>query len=340
MTYLKASKEGYILAEKTQDEYLAAAVDAYERAYSDIMDLIKEQYAKLATVDKKDYAKELAKYKRLETLKEEIAKAYNRATREVNSVLTTGLQVSMIDNYNRQNYLRTWLDPRFSALPINPDIVKYATTGNVEFLAGVQKVAGIYGPAEIFTPAKTLTSLLRRNAVNEIDDITQAVVSGILSGQGYASQRKIVANIIGGVSGNEATGVIASTTKIMRTEGARILNAASLSGSYVARSQGIDIKKQWSATLDGDTRSTHQKLDGQTKELEENFISPSGATGQAPGQMSSVGENVYCRCTKVDVINDQGPLIRRAVDPVTGEKSVISFKTYEQWKKVLDKKSI
>ena len=82
--------------------------------------------------------------------------------------------------------------------------------------------------------------------------------------------------------------------------------------------KGINISKQWIATLDDRTRDTHQKLDGQTVPVRESFhVGTKHGTAQIryPGDPSASPELVYnCRCTMKSVfkgINDQ-PGTRRA----------------------------
>jgi hypothetical protein len=128
------------------------------------------------------------------------------------------------------------------------------------------------------------------------------------------------------------TGAKAQAARIVRTEGIRNLNAGTIAQYNQASSQGIDIKKQWLATLDIRTRSSHQNADLQIRELEEDF-SVNGATGQAPGQLSSVGENANCRCTTLSVIPGVSPDLRVGINPNTGDREVFSFRGFKEWQK-------
>ena len=58
---------------------------------------------------------------------------------------------------------------------------------------------------------------------------------------------------------------------IARTEGHRVQNEAKMDSYHAAKGKGADIVKQWDATLDGATRDTHRLLDGQVRELDEDF---------------------------------------------------------------------
>ena len=65
---------------------------------------------------------------------------------------------------------------------------------------------------------------------------------------------------------------------------------------------GVDIKKQWLATLDGKTRHEHRELDGQIKDLDEPFI-VDGEEIQYPADPTAEPRLIYnCRCTLTNVI--------------------------------------
>ena len=58
---------------------------------------------------------------------------------------------------------------------------------------------------------------------------------------------------------------------IVQTEGHRIQQASAHDARHHAISRGADLVKQWDSTLDGATRDTHRKLDGQIREVDEPF---------------------------------------------------------------------
>ena len=80
---------------------------------------------------------------------------------------------------------------------------------------------------------------------------------------------------------------------IVRTEGHRIQVAAQRNVMQKASDAGADIVKIWNATLDGKTRPSHAKIDGEIRELDENFSNgmeyPSDPEGGA-------AEVINCRC--------------------------------------------
>ena len=83
--------------------------------------------------------------------------------------------------------------------------------------------------------------------------------------------------------------------RIARTEGHRIQNKAQWDTLNHARDKGADIVKQWDSTLDRRTRKTHQRLDGQIRELDEPF-EVNGKKAMMPGDFGVPSEDIHCRC--------------------------------------------
>ena len=88
---------------------------------------------------------------------------------------------------------------------------------------------------------------------------------------------------------------INNAIRISRTEGHRIQQQSALDAQQAAKESGADIVKQWCATLDDVTRETHQKLDGQIRELDEDF-EVDGMTAPYPGGFGDPAEDCNCRC--------------------------------------------
>jgi len=83
--------------------------------------------------------------------------------------------------------------------------------------------------------------------------------------------------------------------RIVLTEAHRIREAASQDARVAAKEQGARVLKQWDATLDGRTRKTHRKLDGQIREVDEPF-EVDGKTAMQPGGFGLPEEDINCRC--------------------------------------------
>jgi hypothetical protein len=339
MSYLSVSREGYLIAEQTQQAYIDQAMSVYERAIEEINGILKDTYAKsLAGVDKKKYLSIMRKANKYEKLKDSIKTAYKEAAKEAAKLTETGLLLAMTENYNRQQYLKSLLVSPYKMIAIDNNILRYAVTGNVSYWAKIQKasIVKLWGDPLFYSPQTgTLSDLLLNNYTKELTAIYNTINNGFILGKSYNEQAKGISSIIGGYlkeKGKEsATGAKYNALRIARTEGTRVMNAGALASSNYASSLGIDIKRQWVSTLDLRTRSSHGALDGQTIDLGGMFSSPiTGATGVAPGQMSKSGDNINCRCTVIDIVNDEQPSLRRARNE-DGENEVISYKNYDEW---------
>lgn len=84
---------------------------------------------------------------------------------------------------------------------------------------------------------------------------------------------------------------------IARTEGGRVQSEADMDCMHSAVAAGADVVKEWVSTLDNVTRNTHRELDGQVRELDEEFVIPSsGARAMYPCGFGIAREDINCRC--------------------------------------------
>lgn len=116
--------------------------------------------------------------------------------------------------------------------------------------------------------------------------ITQEISRGIASSLPY---RDIARNI-----GNVSGAPLSRAKTIARTEGHRIQQTSSRDAQYAAKAKGADVLKQWDAALDGRTRDSHRRVDGEIRELDEKFSNGLMYPGDPSG---SAAEVVNCRCT-------------------------------------------
>ena len=99
---------------------------------------------------------------------------------------------------------------------------------------------------------------------------------------------------------------------IARTESAEAFGAARHHAFEQAIDEGLarpeHIRKVWSATMDKDTRESHQGLDGQEVGLDDVFISSLGSMMEYPGDTehgADAADTIHCRCQaiyRVDMI--------------------------------------
>lgn len=159
--------------------------------------------------------------------------------------------------------------------------------------------------------------------------ITKSVTSGLLQGK---SVGKIATDLQARVfEMNRASAVRAARTAVTGAQ-----NAGRMDSYKAASDMGVKVRKRWVATKDGRTRHSHQKLDGQTVDWDEQFTSELGKI-RYPGDPRAKPANVYnCRCTMRTVEApgiEAEPRKMRVRDPKTGKNVVVEEMTYEQWKR-------
>lgn len=118
-----------------------------------------------------------------------------------------------------------------------------------------------------------------------------------------AVRSEISRGISAGLSYNEIARNIANASKapksraatIVRTESHRIREESRNDARDMAKKKGADVVKQWDATLDGNTRDSHRKLDGQIREVDEPF-EVDGMEAMFPGDFGDPAEDINCRC--------------------------------------------
>lgn len=114
---------------------------------------------------------------------------------------------------------------------------------------------------------------------------------GMANGSSWNEMAKHIANGMNSPY-NKA---INNAIRIARTEGHRIQQSATLDAQHRAKEKGADVLKQWDATLDDRTRPHHQQLDGQIREIDEDF-EIGGVTAPHPGGFGDPAEDCNCRC--------------------------------------------
>jgi hypothetical protein len=81
--------------------------------------------------------------------------------------------------------------------------------------------------------------------------------------------------------------------RIARTEGHRIQCQAGMDACHDAKAKGADVLKQWDSTMDKRTRESHAIVDGEIRELDEDFSNGLRFPGDPDGGAAEV---INCRC--------------------------------------------
>lgn len=162
--------------------------------------------------------------------------------------------------------------------------------------------------------------------VKELKKTVKAEITrGFSGGKGYEWIARRI-SLKAGISQNRAF-------TIARTEGHRVTSEAEMDCMAAAKEKGADVVKEWISTLDSVTRGTHVELDGQIRELEEEFVIPSsGARAMYPGGFGIASEDVNCRCcmnqrARWNLKSEEYRYSRAA-----GEVVSIRSDVYKEWK--------
>lgn len=151
------------------------------------------------------------------------------------------------------------------------------------------------------------------------------IARGFSSGRDYASIARQI-SIKAGIS-------LSRACIIARTEGHRVTSESEMECMTTAKSKGADVVKEWISTLDSVTRATHVELDGQVRELDEEFVIPSsGARAMYPGGFGIAKEDIQCRCcmnqrARWNLDSEEYRYSRAA-----GEVVSIKSGSYREWK--------
>lgn len=147
--------------------------------------------------------------------------------------------------------------------------------------------------------------------------LTSAVMQGILQGESIPN----IAKRLRSVADMDRNAAIRNA----RTYTTAAENKGRVDSYERAKDMGIPVKQMWMATLDDRTRVEHRHLDGQVREIGEEFEAD-GYKIRYPGDPSAEPEMIYnCRCTLVADLPKYGKDLER-------NESKLGDMTYEEWK--------
>lgn len=115
--------------------------------------------------------------------------------------------------------------------------------------------------------------------------IRQEITRGLATGLTFQQMARNLADLTKAPLSNAKT--------IVFTEGHRIQEAATDDARHAAAARGCDLVKQWDAFMDDKTRDSHRRLDGEIRELDEDFSNGLRYPGDPRGPAEEV---INCRC--------------------------------------------
>ena len=253
----------------------------YARALKDINDKVKLFQADIDLLDQalnQDGLDEAAKTALLSQKRSKIyQKQYQQALKSQISGIVDNLHsvsYTAIDKYLKEcyeyGYIGTMYDIAMQGIPV---------------IAPIDQAAVVKA---VLTDSKVVEGYYNRLGVNYAKlkkTITQEVSRGIASSLPYSD----IARNINNASGSG----LYNAKRIARTEGHRIQQTSTADAQTAAKKKGADVVKQWDASLDGRTRPSHARVDGEIREMDEKFSNGLKYPGDPSG---SAAEVINCRC--------------------------------------------
>ena len=326
-------EQAYDLTEQEIIELSKEVVEQYNIILEDILKQLEKAYAKvLANVDTDDYYNAMLQYNRLDNMFTQITQEYNQKYASIRSLTVNAQSLGFSNTYYRKLYASQWITPLFDFTVVPQSMIELSIFGTADAFKKLSEQIGVNIAKGLVPERGTLSALMAEQRTAGIKAIQDAITQGLLNGESYNTMAKRITSVIG--EGNEikASGLKARALRILRTEANRTMNDGAYANQLAALEQGINIQKMWSAVLDSRTRPVHGKLDGQVRPIDKPFSSSAGPV-MRPGQFSSIGQNINCRCSTIDIIDNEKPTLRRGRNPVTGKNEVFDYKNYDQWAK-------
>lgn len=256
----------------------------YARALKDINNKVKMFQADIDMLDQAlqqegldEAAKAVLKSQRKSKIYQQDFQKSLRA--QISAILDKmqGDNYSTIDSYLKQCYEDGFIGTLYDL----------ANQG-VPVIAPIDQTAAVQAILTDSKVSKGLYNALGVDVGNLKKSISQEISRGIASALSYSD---IARNI-----SNKAKAPMSRAKTIARTEGHRIQQKSSADAANEARARGADLVKVWDAVLDGKTRPSHRRVDGEIRELDEKFSNGLKYPGDPSGR---AGEVVNCRCIRV-----------------------------------------
>jgi SPP1 gp7 family putative phage head morphogenesis protein len=325
-------RQQQLTTEEYERRFRQEILPAYRQSFREIDNNLKDTYAKvLATKGTEDYYNEMLKYGRYRSLMASTEQAFNESARRAGLTIRASSEASFANSFYFRQFGYDLVIPQgLRTISILPQaLIDLSVLGTPEVWEEItakdrQRIIEIYGSVDNYQPQYgTLQSVLLADRTRQLNSIKNVITQAFIQGQSYTRASKNLRSVFDTTASN--------AMRIVRTEGNRLANAGNWAASQSAKAQGIDIVRQWDATLDGKTREDHARLDGQ-REDENGFFTIDGNRTRYPGHFGVARQDVNCRCGIIDIVDNISPQVRTARDK-DGNNVTISFASFDQWAK-------
>lgn len=232
----------------------------------------------------------------------------------------------ILDTMHRTNEIATnIINGRASGIFVaNANFMGYS----LEHGTGVNFGFGLYDSRTVVNLIKSNPQILPKWKIDEPKDyswsqkkLNRSITQGIIQGESLDQIAKRLANKLSTQNLNK-----------MKTFARTAMTGAQNSGRQTrfeeAKNKGIDLMKEWIASLDSHTRDSHRDVDGEQVEVDKrfsNFLMFPGEPGGAPAEVYN------CRCTMAGEVKKYPSRYHQRYDNTTGKK--ISNMSYREWEK-------
>ncbi len=193
-------------------------------------------------------------------------------------------QYQTVDQYIKNCYEDGWIGAFYNIKEVE-DINTGDIIPNIPIVAPIDQEAVVQAVRLNSKLSKPLYESMGINTQDLKKNIAQELSRGLSSGLRYED---ISRNI-----NNQMNIGLNKSIRIARTEGHRVSSQATMDAMKKAKAKGADIVKQWDSTMDRKTRPSHQRVDGEIREMDEKFSNGLMYPGDPAGPAAEV---VNCRC--------------------------------------------
>lgn len=325
MTYAEAQLEAFNSIEASNEAVIKTMAANYEKALAELQNDLNKLYASLATLKKEDWYNYVIKTNRLNDLITDFTRKYNVYDGLANEQAYDIIKQSMLEGYYKSQYVNIAFIPETVSLTVLPkNLLEACITGQAEAIKKItDDIIEKYGSLSEYVPQYgTLKGLLKEQNLSAISEIQQVITQGILKGQSIKDLTKNVEQTFETITWK--------AQRIARTEALRTASVGQYAATKELESTGSNVKKMWLCNMDMRTRSSHRQLDGKKIGVNDKF-KINGHSALYPRGFGIPSEDINCRCTIVNIVDDTPPQTRTAYNPITRKKEIFTFKTYTQW---------
>lgn len=257
--------------------------------------IMSEKY-KSGKISEKDYRKwregQAFQRNRIAQLSQELAKDLTNANQIAMSIANGYMPDAYATNFNYTTY-----------------DVEQKTKLNTSFtLYSRESVERLIRDDSLLLPKRKVD--VPKDQAWNMKHVRNEIVQGILQGKSIPEISKSLRNV---ADMNRKASIRNARTMMTGAQ-----NGGRLDAMERANGLGIEIQKEWMATLDNRTRDSHQKLDGERAD----FKKPFSNKLMFPGDPKGSPEEVYnCRCTMVPFYPEYANIIDSRI-------------TYKEWAKM------